>query len=102
MECQLESFSIHLFSKMNIPRDLTSSDQPLHPEDYTSSNSHNFLSHQFQHDLHLLRVYVNKFNGLDPIGQVTQMEHYFSLHGITDELDTLHYGVLHLDHERWK
>jgi hypothetical protein len=89
---------------MNIPGDLTSSDQPLHPEGETSSNSHNFQSHQFQHDLRLPRVDVNKFDGSDPMGWVTQMEHYFSLHGITDELAKLHYGVLHLDPERqwWK
>jgi hypothetical protein len=30
------------------------------------------------------------------------MEHYFSLHDITDELAKLHYGVLHLDPECWK
>jgi hypothetical protein len=28
------------------------------------------------------------------------MEHYFSLHGITDDLTKLRYGVLHLDPER--
>jgi len=30
------------------------------------------------------------------------MEHYFYLHGITDDLAKLHYGVLHLDLECWK
>jgi hypothetical protein len=30
------------------------------------------------------------------------MEHYFSLHGITDVLDKLRYGVLYLDPECWK
>jgi hypothetical protein len=45
---------------------------------------------------------VNKFDGSDPTGWVTQMEHYFSLHGITDELAKLHYGVLYLDPEHWK
>jgi hypothetical protein len=45
---------------------------------------------------------VNKFDGSDPTGWVTQMEHYFSLHGITDDLSKLRYGVLHLDPERWK
>jgi hypothetical protein len=32
---------------------------------------------------------MNKFDGLDPLGWVTQMEHYFSLHGITDDLHKL-------------
>jgi hypothetical protein len=83
MEIQLESFVVQLFAKLNIPGDLTSSDQPLHPEGDTSSNSQNFQSHHFQHDLRLPRVDVNKFDGSDPTGWVTQMEHYFSLHGIT-------------------
>jgi hypothetical protein len=30
------------------------------------------------------------------------MEHYFSLHGITDDLTKLHISVLYLDLERWK
>jgi hypothetical protein len=42
---------------------------------------------------------VNKFDGSDPTSWVTQMEHYFSLHGITDDLAKLCYGVLHLDLE---
>jgi hypothetical protein len=45
---------------------------------------------------------VKKIDGLDPMRWLTQMEHYFSLHGVTDELDKLHYGVLYLDHERYK
>jgi hypothetical protein len=45
---------------------------------------------------------VNKFNGSEPQGLVTQMEHFFSLHGITDELTKLHYGILYFDPERWK
>jgi hypothetical protein len=47
-------------------------------------------------------VDVNKFDGSDPTGWVTQMEHYFSLYDITDELAKLWYGVLHLDQERWQ
>jgi hypothetical protein len=42
---------------------------------------------------------VNKFDDSDPIGWITQMEHYFSLYGITYELAKLWYGVLHLDQE---
>jgi hypothetical protein len=47
-------------------------------------------------------VDVTKFDGSDPTGWVTQMEHYFSLYNITDDLAKLRYGVLHLDQERWK
>jgi len=45
---------------------------------------------------------VTKFDGSDPTGWVTQMEHYFSLYNITDDLAKLRYGVLHLDQERWQ
>jgi hypothetical protein len=47
-------------------------------------------------------VDVTKFDGLDPIGWVTQMEHYFSLYFITNELAKLWYGVLHIYEERWQ
>jgi hypothetical protein len=47
-------------------------------------------------------VDVTKFDGLDPTGWVNQMEHYFSLYGITDELAKIWYGVLHLDQECWQ
>jgi len=47
-------------------------------------------------------VEVNKFDGLDPTGWVTQMERYFSLHGITDDFAKLRYVFLYLDPERWK
>jgi hypothetical protein len=47
-------------------------------------------------------VDVTKFDGSDPTGWVTQMEHYFSLYNITDDLAKLWYGVLHLDQERWQ
>jgi hypothetical protein len=47
-------------------------------------------------------VDVTKFDGSDPTSWVTQMEHYFYLYDITDDLSKLQYGVLHLDEERWK
>jgi hypothetical protein len=47
-------------------------------------------------------VDVTKFDGSDPTGRVTQMEHYFSLYGITDELAKLWYGFLHIDKECWQ
>jgi hypothetical protein len=53
-------------------------------------------------NLCLPRVDVTKFDGLDPTGWVTQMEHYFSLYNIIDDLAKLPYGVLHLDQERWQ
>ena len=74
----------------------------MHPEGETSSNSQTFQPHHFQFDLHLPRLDLKFFYGLDPTSWVTQMEHYFSLHVITDELAKLRYGVLHLDQERWQ
>jgi hypothetical protein len=47
-------------------------------------------------------VDLNKFDGFDPSGWVTQMEHYFTLQGITDDMMKLRVGVLYLDPERWK
>jgi hypothetical protein len=47
-------------------------------------------------------VDVNKFDGFDPTSWVTQMEHYFSLYDIIDDLAKLWYGVLHIDQERWQ
>jgi hypothetical protein len=47
-------------------------------------------------------VDVKKFHGSYPTGWVTQMEHYFSLYGITDELAKLWYGVTHLYQECWQ
>jgi hypothetical protein len=99
---QLESVTTMICAKLHIPTDLPLSDPPLHTEGETSSHSQNFQPHHFQRDLRLLRVDVTKFDGSDPTGWVTQMEHYFSLYGITDELAKLWYGVLHLDQERWQ
>ena len=45
------------------------------------------------------KVDFNKFDGSNPTGWVTQMECYFSLHGITDDLMKLCVGVLYLDPE---
>jgi hypothetical protein len=47
-------------------------------------------------------VDVTKFDGSDPTGWVTQMEHYFSLYNIKYDLAKLWYGVLHLDQEHCK
>jgi hypothetical protein len=102
MESQLESFAAQLFAKLNIHGGLPSFDQPLHPEGDTSSTSRNFQYNHFQRDLRLPRVDVNKFDGSNPTDWVTQLEHYFSLHDITDELAKLCYGVLHLDLELWQ
>jgi hypothetical protein len=99
---QLESISMTIFSKMHIPADIPLSDPPLHTEGETSSHSQNFQPHHFQCDLCLLHVDVTKFDGSNPMGWVTQMEHYFSLYGITDELAKLRYGVLHINQERWQ
>jgi hypothetical protein len=99
---QLESVFSALYTKLHIPTDNPSSSSPPHTEGDHSSHSHNFQNHHFQRDLRLPRVDVTKFDGLDPTGWVTQMEHYFSLYGITGDLAKLQYGVLHLYQERWQ
>jgi len=35
------------------------------------------------------KIEVNHFNGSDPTWWVSQMEHYFSLHNITDDMEKL-------------
>jgi hypothetical protein len=94
---ELESVIVALCTKLKIPLD---DDAPKNTEGETSS--HSFQPHHFQRDIRLPRVDVTKFDGSDPTGWVTQMEHYFSLYNITDDLAKLRYGVLHLDQERWK
>jgi hypothetical protein len=96
----LESVATTICAKLHILADLPLSNPPLHTEGETSSHSWNFQPHHFQRDLCLPHVDVTKFDGSDPTGWVTQMEHYFSLYDITDELAKLQYGVLHLDQER--
>jgi hypothetical protein len=86
---QLESVFSTLCTKLHIPTDKSSSSSPPHTEGDHSSHSHNFQNHHFQRDLCLQWVDVTKFYGLDPIGWVTQMEHYFSLYSITDDLEKL-------------
>jgi hypothetical protein len=86
---QLESVFSTLYTKLHIPRDNPSSSSPPHTKGDHSSHSSNFQNCHFQRDLHLPRVDVTKVDGSNPIGWVTQMEHYFSLYGITDDLAKL-------------
>jgi hypothetical protein len=72
----------------------SSSDQP---DVVDSSHSLHFQSNSFHFHPCILCIEVNKFDGSDPMGWVAHMEHYFSLHGITDELAKLRYIFLHLD-----
>jgi hypothetical protein len=99
---QLESVFSTLCTKLHIPIDNPSSSSPPHTEGDHSSHSHALQNHHFQRDLRLPRVDVTKFDGSDPTSWVTQMEHYFSLYNIIDDLAKLQYGVLHLDQERWQ
>jgi hypothetical protein len=99
---QLESIFASLCTKLKIPTDDPFHDAHTKTKGETSSHSHTFQPHHFQRDIHLLQVDVTKFDGSDPTGWVTQMEHYFSLYNITDDLAKLWYGVLHLDQEHWQ
>jgi hypothetical protein len=84
---------------LNCPTVPSSSDKP---DVVDSPQSLHFQSNSFHCEPHLPHVEVNKFDGSDPTSWVTQMEHYFSLHGITDELAKLRYVVLYLDPEHWQ
>jgi hypothetical protein len=94
---QLESVFASLCTKLKIHTDDSFLD--AHKKTKGETSSHSFQPHHFQRDLCLPRVDVTKFDGSDPTSWVTQMEHYFSLYNITDELAKLRYGVLHLDQE---
>jgi hypothetical protein len=97
---ELESVFVSLFTKLKIPLDDSLDD--AHKKNEGETSSHSFQPHHFQRDIRLPRVDVSKFDGSDPTGWVTQMEHYFSLYNITDDLAKLWYGVLHLDQECWQ
>jgi hypothetical protein len=56
-----------------------------------------FHSNSLHRDPHIPIIEVNKFDGSTPTGQVTQMEHYLSLHGIIDEFAKIRYDVLYMD-----
>ena len=51
---------------------------------------------------HLPKIDMNKFDGSDPAGWVTQMEHYFSIHNITYDMAKLRVAVLYFNLERWQ
>jgi hypothetical protein len=95
---QLESVFASLCTKLKLSID--DSFPEAHKKTKGETSSHSFQPHHFQRDILLPRVDVTKFDGSDPTGWVTQMEHYFSLYKITDDLAKLRYGVLHLDQER--
>jgi hypothetical protein len=61
-----------------------------------------FHSNSLHHDPHLPRVEVKNFDGSDPTSWLTQMEDYLFLHGVTDDLEKVYYGVLYLYIEQWK
>jgi hypothetical protein len=97
---ELETVIVSICTKLKIP--LNDSFPNAHKKTEGETSSHSFQPHHFQRDICLPRVDVTKFDGSNPTGWVTQMEHYFSLYNITDDLDKLRYGVLHLDQERWQ
>ena len=51
---------------------------------------------------HFPKVDLNKFDSSNPDGWVTQMKHYFSLHGITNDMIKFKVGFLYLDPGRWQ
>jgi hypothetical protein len=80
----------------------SSSEPRLYTKGVDSNQPLQSHSNSLPHDPHPSRVMINKFDGSYPQDWVTQMEHYFSLHGITNELTKLHYGILYLDPEIWQ
>jgi hypothetical protein len=83
---QLASLQTNVNQLLNHPTGPSSSTQP---DTVDSSQSLHFHSNSFHRETRLPCVEVNKFDGSDSTGWVTQMECYFSLHSITDELAKL-------------
>jgi hypothetical protein len=102
MTTQLESIISMIYTNLHIHADSPLFDRPPHTEAKKFPYSHNVQHHHFPCDLCPPWVDVTKFDGSNPIGWVTQIEHYFSLYDITNDLSKLSYGVLHLDQERWQ
>jgi hypothetical protein len=96
---QLTSLQSAINQLLNLPTSPSSSKQI---DVVDSSQCSHFHSNSFHCEPRLPRIEVTKFDGSDPTGWVTQMEHYFSLHSITDELAKLRYVVLYLDPKHWK
>jgi hypothetical protein len=86
---QLEYIFASLYTKLKIPINDPFPDAPPKTEGENSSHSHTFQPHHFHHDIRLPWVDVTKFYGSNPTGRVTQMEHYFSLYDIIDDLAKL-------------
>jgi hypothetical protein len=66
-----------------------------HQQPSSGPHNHKPMDNNIWH--HFPKVDLNKFDGSNPSGWVTQMEHYFTLHGITDDMMKLRVGVLYLD-----
>jgi hypothetical protein len=80
----------------------TTSKKPSYQDINDSSHYEGPHSTHLPRDFFLLGIEVKKFDGSDPTGWVTQMEHYFSLHRITNYLAKICYGILDLDPECWQ
>jgi hypothetical protein len=74
---------------MNKLQGPSSSDPPIYTEYFDSNRPLHSHSNSLPCDPHLPRVEVNKFDDSGPTILDTQMEHYLSLHGITDDFTKL-------------
>jgi hypothetical protein len=75
---ELETIVVSICTKLKIP--LNDSFPDAHKKNEGETSSRSFQPHHFQREICLPWVDVTKFDGSDPTGWVTQMEHYFSLY----------------------
>jgi hypothetical protein len=80
----------------------SSSNLPLYTKGVDSNHPLHSHSNSLPCEPCIPKFEVNKFDRSDPQSWVTQMEHYFSLHGIIDELTKICYGIIYMDLEIWK
>ena len=54
------------------------------------------------HGPHGPKLDMQKFDGIDPEGWVSQMEHFFCLHSISTAKDKYQVALVYLDVEQWQ
>ena len=106
MQDQLECLTLHLLlddhlwtqQPLEIPHNQYSKEvKYFNPCSLSASHRLPFISNNIWQLFP--KVDMNNFDGSNGSGWVTHMEHYFSLHGIIDDMMKLQVGVLYLEVE---
>lgn len=85
------------FDHRQVETSFSSSDH--HPSFFLNSQCHS--SRDMHHGHRGPKLDMHKFDGIDLVGGVAQMEYFFFLHKIFQDVDKLQVGIPYLDVERW-